>query len=232
MKPRVVSFLLSFVSGFVDTAGFIVLSGIFTAHITGNLVLAGALLIAEKKAEVWTRFLMLPIFIVGVVITFSMDALMSKTVKSSLRPLLLVQTLLIVAISGMGFFFEGASHRVLETLPILLTGTVGVLAMSVQNTYMKTHLPRYVPTTVMTGNMAQFSMDMVPWLLVKTKLREGVAPVESVRKFGVALLGFLAGAICAALVVSKIGLLSCLLPAMLLLVVMVLKPDEMEIKTT
>src|SRR5689334_8131754 len=37
--------LLSFNGGFVDTAGFIGLQGLFTAHVTGNFVTLGASLV-------------------------------------------------------------------------------------------------------------------------------------------------------------------------------------------
>lgn len=41
-QERKISFALSFVSGFIDTSGFIALFGLFTSHVKGNLVLAGA----------------------------------------------------------------------------------------------------------------------------------------------------------------------------------------------
>jgi len=37
--------LLTMVGGAIDTIGFIALFGFFTAHVTGNLVLAGAALV-------------------------------------------------------------------------------------------------------------------------------------------------------------------------------------------
>ena len=39
------SYLLGFNAGYVDTAGFLALGGLFTAHVTGNFVTLGAALI-------------------------------------------------------------------------------------------------------------------------------------------------------------------------------------------
>src|SRR3954468_2192828 len=62
-----ISFLLSFISGFVDTAGFIALFGLFTAHITGNLVLAStALFDIGLHANLLGKLLMVPVFMIAV----------------------------------------------------------------------------------------------------------------------------------------------------------------------
>jgi uncharacterized membrane protein YoaK (UPF0700 family) len=45
MKKAWILELLSFNGGFVDTAGFMGLQGLFTAHVTGNFVTLGAALV-------------------------------------------------------------------------------------------------------------------------------------------------------------------------------------------
>jgi uncharacterized membrane protein YoaK (UPF0700 family) len=42
MKKLDIMVLLSFTAGFVDTASFLGLEGLFTAHVTGNFVTLGA----------------------------------------------------------------------------------------------------------------------------------------------------------------------------------------------
>ncbi len=43
--------LLTVVGGAIDTIGFITLFGFFTAHVTGNLVLAGSGLVKGEKMD-------------------------------------------------------------------------------------------------------------------------------------------------------------------------------------
>ena len=43
--PAAIAALLSFNGGFVDTAGFLGLQGLFVAHVTGNFVTLGAALV-------------------------------------------------------------------------------------------------------------------------------------------------------------------------------------------
>jgi Protein of unknown function (DUF1275) len=48
---------------------FIILFGIFTAHVTGNIALAGSSFVSEDAETTITRLLMLPTFILTVALT-------------------------------------------------------------------------------------------------------------------------------------------------------------------
>jgi uncharacterized membrane protein YoaK (UPF0700 family) len=52
--------LLSLNAGFVDTAGFLALQGLFTAHVTGNFVTLGASLVFGTTGESTTTSAVLP----------------------------------------------------------------------------------------------------------------------------------------------------------------------------
>ena len=60
--------ILTLVGGAIDTIGFIALFGFFTAHVTGNLVLAGSGLVKGEDG-LWIKLASVPLFIVTVVIT-------------------------------------------------------------------------------------------------------------------------------------------------------------------
>src|SRR5246127_2094061 len=53
--------LLSFTAGYVDTAGFLALQGLFTAHVTGNFVTLGASLALGTSGAI-AKLLALPVF--------------------------------------------------------------------------------------------------------------------------------------------------------------------------
>lgn len=58
--------ILSFNAGFVDTAGFLALQGLFTAHVTGNFVTLGASL-ALGTSGALAKLLALPVFCLVVI---------------------------------------------------------------------------------------------------------------------------------------------------------------------
>jgi uncharacterized membrane protein YoaK (UPF0700 family) len=65
MKTHAVPGLLSFNGGCVDTAGFLGLQGLFTAHVTGNFVTLGAALVFGTHGVI-AKLAALPEFVVVV----------------------------------------------------------------------------------------------------------------------------------------------------------------------
>src|SRR5215475_7707153 len=65
-NPWMLPLLLSLTAGYVDTAGFLALQGLFTAHVTGNFVTIGAS-IAFGTSGTIAKLLALPVFCVSVV---------------------------------------------------------------------------------------------------------------------------------------------------------------------
>ena len=67
MKPSLPA-LLSFNGGYVDTAGYIALQGLFTAHVTGNFVTIGSALVFGSSGVI-AKLLALPVFCAITIIT-------------------------------------------------------------------------------------------------------------------------------------------------------------------
>src|SRR2546421_4887946 len=86
--------VLSVIAGSVDVIGFLGLGGLFTAHITGNLVLLGATIAAGEQAPL-AQLISVPVFIVVLALTRLLAAGLQRLRVASLVPLLLLQLLLI-----------------------------------------------------------------------------------------------------------------------------------------
>src|SRR5258705_11691330 len=88
--------LLSLNAGFVDTAGFLALQGLFTAHVTGNFVTLGAALVFGTHGII-AKLLALPEFIIVIAVARLVGAALSAHGLPTLRLLLAVKGLLLLA---------------------------------------------------------------------------------------------------------------------------------------
>src|SRR5215471_14784979 len=85
--------LLSTIAGLVDVIGFLSF-GLFTAHVTGNLVVIAALLM-RGGPPMMVQILAVPVFAVGVAAVWLIAKALHRRGRALLRPLLLVQFLLL-----------------------------------------------------------------------------------------------------------------------------------------
>ncbi len=86
--------VLSFNAGFVDTAGFLALQGLFTAHVTGNFVTLGAAL-ALGTSGVIAKLLALPVFCAVVIAARWLGTLLSHHERHPFVPLLVLKIVLL-----------------------------------------------------------------------------------------------------------------------------------------
>src|SRR3954464_3616541 len=92
--------LLSVVAGYVDTAGFLALQGLFTAHVTGNFVTIGAALVFGTSGVV-AKLLALPVFCVPLALVRVLGYAVSARVTSQLKVLIGLELVLLLAGCGL-----------------------------------------------------------------------------------------------------------------------------------
>jgi uncharacterized membrane protein YoaK (UPF0700 family) len=86
--------LLGFNAGYVDTAGFLALNGLFTAHVTGNFVTLSASLVHGTSGAL-AKLLALPLFCILVFFTRLASARMLARGQPALTSLLLVKVIVL-----------------------------------------------------------------------------------------------------------------------------------------
>jgi uncharacterized membrane protein YoaK (UPF0700 family) len=160
MKPSL-PVLLSVNGGYVDTAGFLALQGLFTAHVTGNFVTLGAALVFGTSGVV-NKLIALPVFCVAVALVRLLGYALAAQGVSQLRVLLGLKLALLVAGAVLAVRLGPFSNG--DAWPALVTGMTLVAAMAVQNAVQRLHLGSAPPTTLMTGNTTQVVIDAVDLL--------------------------------------------------------------------
>lgn len=201
-------FLLSWVAGFVDTSAFIILFGLFTAHVTGNIALAGSSFVSADTETTITRLLMLPTFMVTVALTSLLARYARRQKWSVFAVLLTAEAIALSCFLAIGVTLSPALLLDVQEELILPIGISGVIAMAIQNALMKESrgvFKSYIPTTVMTGNTTQLTIDIVQFVSAKlanpqteaTEL-EAAEAAERMGRFIPTIVGFALGGLLAA----------------------------------
>jgi len=157
--------LLSLNAGYVDTAGFLALQGLFTAHVTGNFVTLGAAL-ALGTSGVIAKLLALPVFCAVVIAARLLGTLLSNRVVRVFEVLLGVKVLLLIGGAALAIHFGPFPDG--DSWHAILTGMVLVAAMAIQNAVHRVHLGSAPPSTVMTGTTTQIMLDVADKIYPRT----------------------------------------------------------------
>jgi uncharacterized membrane protein YoaK (UPF0700 family) len=218
--------VLSVVAGSADVVSFLGFGGLFVAHITGNLVLLAAYVVTGTQVGV-ALLLSVPVFILVLALTRLLAAGLEAVGLASLRPLLLLQFLLLAGFLGLGI---AAGPRIdPNATTAILAGMLGVAAMAVQNALVQVSLRGSPPTAVMTTNVTRFAMDVVEVLLRRDRADTAAARRRAAVTWP-AILGFTAGAALGAACYAAAGLTSLALPAGLALLALAIamgsRPDD------
>ena len=212
--------LLSVTGGYVDTAGFLALQGLFTAHVTGNFVTLGAALVLGTSGVI-AKLIALPVFCVVVALVRLLGYGLAGLKLPQLRVLLGLKFGLLLAAAALairlGPFPDG------DAWPALITGMTLACAMAIQNVVQRLHLGSAPPTTLMTGNTTQVMIDAVDLLRGTT---DTVATRSRLSRMVGNIVGFAIGCAAAALLFATIGSWCFAVPPLLALVAVLLRREE------
>ncbi|WP_425905696.1 YoaK family protein [Nitrobacter sp. TKz-YC02] len=201
--------LLSFNGGYVDTAGFLALHGLFAAHVTGNFVTFGAAMV-EGTSGAFAKLLALPVFCATIVLARVIAVHLGASGPRALKTMLLVKVLLLAVAASFalawGPFPDGDSGRA------ILTGMILVCAMAIQNAAHRVYLPKAPPSTLMTGTTTQVMLDLADLLSGAASQQQRSDIRGRLRKMVPNIVAFAAGCGVAALIFIGFGLRAFLLP--------------------
>lgn len=207
MKGNGLALVLALLSGFVDTAVFVRLGGLFVAHVTGNFVLLGATIAgspAGGHAAVATlQLAAFPLFVAAAMLG---AVLAGAAPPQRTRPLLALVAMIMLAAAG--------ASAADVTDPVI--AMVFVVAMGLLNAVHRLDTSLGPPFTVMTGN--------VTGLAIFLARRLHLAPADTgpppVAGLAVLVVGFALGCAGGAVAVGPLGLAANAIPALLLLVLL------------
>jgi uncharacterized membrane protein YoaK (UPF0700 family) len=192
--------LLSVIAGMVDLTGFFTLGNIFTAHVTGNLVVAAA---AAVRGGPWNlaQALAIPVFMLAVAAAWLIARTSSLHHVALTRLLLVIQFLLLLVVLAFSVTTMPSTnpHGLMAGIAVM----IAVCAMAFQYALLRLALPKAVSTAVMTGNLTNTVLSLMELLSPQQPLM----PVDRGRlKSSLRLLvGFLAGCVVAAASIPILG---------------------------
>jgi len=192
--------LLSVIAGMVDLTGFLNLGNLFTAHITGNLVVVAALVVRGGRVNP-PQILAIPVFILAVAAIWLVARTSGRRGPSLARLLLLIQFLLLAGVLIFSAITKPSANP--HSLMAGIIAMIAVSAMACQFTLLRLALPVAPSTAVMTGNLTNTVLSLMDALWRAQPLMTGDA--ERLKVSLHLLIGFFGGCVVAAAAVSLLG---------------------------
>ena len=206
-------FILSLTAGSTDIIGFLGLNGLFTAHITGNIVVLATRMVAGDPA-IFSYMLSGPVFMLVLFLTRVLASGLERSGLSTLQPLLLLQLVFLAAFFGLGV--TAGPWRNTDALLAIVAGMFGVAAMALQNALVQISLKNSPTTAVMTTNVTHFMLDLGQVLAGDDAAKVATARHRAAHTLPV-IVGFTIGCGLGALYEAVAGLSSLALPTCLAL---------------
>ena len=203
--------LLSLNAGFVDTAGFLALQGLFTAHVTGNFVTLGASLVLGTSGAV-AKLLALPVFCVVVIAIRLLSSALLRRKLPALKIVLGLKVILLIAGAALAIHFGPFGNG--DAWQAVVTGLVLVAAMAIQNAAHRIHLGSAPPSTLMTGTTTQIMIDLAD-MIQAPKPETTERPDARLWRMSANIALFATGCAAAAILYAHVGVWCFVVPPVL-----------------
>lgn len=200
-----VTLLLTMIAGYCDTVTFVAADAIFSAHVTGNFIVFAYQFVKGSDIHAWVKLLTFPVFILAVIAggRIAGKFLNHYTILFWEGILLLTAGAIVAVLNYKGIFSDTMMYGVTM---------ITVFAMGLQNAFGKLYAKEtHGPTTMMTGNVTQASLDF------GTLLKSGFHHPEawiSLKKQMITILGFLVGCFLGAYAGKQFGLVTLVFPGL------------------
>ncbi|HMA75175.1 MAG TPA: YoaK family protein [Xanthobacteraceae bacterium] len=192
--------LLSVIAGMVDLTGFFTLGNIFTAHVTGNLVVAAALVVRGGPVNL-AQALAIPVFMIAVAAVWFVAQASGQRGSGLARLLLMIQFLLLTGVFVFSVITKPSAspHGLMAGIAVM----IAVSAMACQYALFRLAMPRAISTSVMTGNLTNTVLSLMDALSPRRPLMP--VDAERLRRSLFLLIGFLVGCVVAAAAIAVVG---------------------------
>ncbi len=198
-----VTLLLTMIAGYCDTVTFVAADSIFSAHVTGNFIVFAYQFVKGSDVHAWVKLLTFPVFILAVIAggRIAGKALNHYTILCWEGFLLLLSGIIVAVLNY---------NNAIEEWMMYAITMMAVFAMGLQNAFGKLYAKEtHGPTTMMTGNVTQASLDF--GTLLKNGFHHPEA-LSSLKKQLITILGFLVGCFLGAYAGKQFGLVTLVLP--------------------
>jgi len=191
--------ILAVIAGMSDVIGFLSFK-LFTAHITGNIVVIAALLVRGGPPDI-AQVLAVPVFMVAVGFVWGISKSYGRRGRDLARLLLIIQFLLFVSVLLVSVVFNPAANP--NGVFAAIVPLLAVSAIASQFTLLRIAFQGAPSTAVMTGNTTNLVLSLLDSISRGEPLIRGAT--ERLKKTLGALVGFFAGCLAGAAAVSWFG---------------------------
>ncbi len=192
------SVFMATIAGFSDVFTFISLNHMFSAHVTGNVIIAISLLVHGVGGGFGSLKVLLSVIPVYIIVCIIMSLFFDihGLSKKCLSIWMLIECFLYLILMIIGLTFLSKIDIYSWTYVVICM--IPIVAMSIHNLAMVSFFCKLPPTTVITGDVARVLFGFTNIFFIKSFVQGNDALKEKTKHLFFLVLGFVVGALVAA----------------------------------